>query len=156
MPTPAFADTAAAAAAPSASVINTLTTIGGIVIGLLAVLGIGGLLVRYLVSGLWAQLGDAHIDKRIEVWAASDTNTEKQKKMMLDVIDNQVRRDDGLIHTEIKQKTDASMAHVLTEIQALRRDFETERKEKAAHDQRLSKMEGNLEMLVDAIVKRPG
>lgn len=132
---------------------EVLKVIAGVTVG---VLGLGGFTV-ILVRGFWAKSIEPMIwasvttwynDKpqstarheatisQVQEWYTSDAVRESREKALLTVMDNQIRRDDGLInkeiHTKVKRSADAlteSIAELQRRIDARdaeNRKFQTE------------------------------
>lgn len=121
--------------------------------------GVGGfgVLLMLLMRGIWSKMGEPVVKELFKAWQNSPETITAQETFVKKVIDNEIRRDDGLIHKEIKRKTEETGEKLLeafteltTKIEGKEDSRETFEKQIA---ERLSKIEGAIRAMLGG--KRP-
>lgn len=83
-------------------------------------------LILNVITAWWshvdqARARDTDVEKTVKAWYASHDVTEHLDRRIDERIDNQIRRDDGLIHKEIRAKLDAGIEPLHETLAELRR-----------------------------------
>jgi hypothetical protein len=96
----------------------------GTIFGGAAGIAVIGVIGAYFLRGIWAKFGEATIEGVVVKWSIHPDRTKEQRAFVKDVIDNEIRRDDGLIAKEIRQQVDQMETRLIEAIEGLRIDRE--------------------------------
>jgi len=157
----------------------SVQAVGGWVAALMVATGVLWGLMMLLVRGFWEKTGKPAIQgilvatlteheyvtaRKQEIkdgvlaWYNDPATIEERKRFVRDVIDNEVQRNDGVIHKDITQKIDAverdftsTVAGIRQELAKLSLSMETRDDQMRQFNQKLMERLGN----IDGLLRRP-
>lgn len=106
-----------------------------------------GVLCTLLMRGLWVKHGEPEIITTVAAWYSAPAQTEARVKFIKQVIDNEIRRDDGLIAKEIEQAIDDFKQKLEAELAELYRDNQTEQQFRNTVISEIGRLKGSLGVL---------
>lgn len=157
----------------------SVQAVGGWVAALMVATGVLWGLMMLLVRGFWEKTGKPaiksilvatlteheyvtarkqEIKDGVLAWYNDPATIEERKRFVRDVIDNEVQRNDGVIHKDITQKIDAverdftsTVAGIRQELAKLSLSMETRDDQMRQFNQKLMERLGN----IDGLLRRP-
>lgn len=150
----------------------TIPNLGTLLLGLVTIMGGSAVVVGLILRGFISKYGDSYITKLIETWSTSeavktkrsndvlDTVTrwytsdpirEDRKKFTKDVVENETRRDDGIIRKEIESSIESNTQAVSKQLNEMLNKLEQNTTLFGQIAQRLSHIEGSVDVVKNAL-----
>jgi hypothetical protein len=125
------------------------TNLSGLVGVLVGGVGVGSILT-ILARGLWAKHGAPEVQLAIDAWYGTPKAFEERRLLIKSVIENEIRRNDGLISLELN----AAIGQVKTEILSLIQTLEENTRQSLEPVMRLSSEDARFRARIQDDVQR--
>ncbi len=120
----------------------------GLVLALILAIGGIGLVLALLVRGVWNKLGEPAVQAVLVAWYTDPEQVKSRKVEVVEVIDNELKRVDGKIRTEITQQVVLMEGKLLAALNDLKTLIQKDNEHQHQVLTKLGRVEGQIEILL--------
>jgi hypothetical protein len=121
----------------------------GLVLALVLAVGGVGVVLALLVRGIWGRIGEPAVRSVLAAWYTDPEQVKHRKAEVVEVIDNELKRVDGKIRTEITQQVVLMEGKLLAALNDLKTLIQQDNQHQHQVLNKLNRMEGQIDVLLN-------